>query len=130
MIKTSKFKTGAASFLLGVSLMGCATYGIYGSEEDSFLDSYQGYRVISQNNDIYIEDTERTKSTRITFTPDIDEPVARITKDGKYLIYSEGNKTDWSDRKRYLKPLKDLSSPKIEITEPEANIYYNERLKE
>jgi hypothetical protein len=126
----SKIKTGVASLLLGASLIGvngCATSGVLGPREDSFLDSYQGYRVIRQNNDIYIEDTERTKSTRVTFTPDVNEPNAWITKDGKYLFYYEGNKNDGSDRNRYLQPLKDLPSSRIKITQPEADVYWEER---
>lgn len=98
---TSKFKSnlgrGAASILVGLSLMGlagCATTGSYAVESNNmsgekFYDLKEEYRLVGKNNDVYLEKEDGTESKQVTYTPKMPEQAAFFSKDGKKIVYLE-----------------------------------------
>lgn len=101
------FKRGAASFLVGLSLMGlagCAT-GPYGttaeiyvrdpgiSDEvgyDQYFDMLGDHKLVGRKNDIYIEKIDGTESRQLTHSPN-HAKTAFFCDDGKYITYLEWN---------------------------------------
>jgi hypothetical protein len=82
--------------LIGISLLGlagCATTGNYAGGNDigyeRFFDRRGDYKLVSRNNDVYLEKIDGSDSRQITHTPDIREGGADFGRDGKYILYSE-----------------------------------------
>lgn len=134
-----KFRRGAKMLILGASLMGlagCATTGgIKQNNTDyKFLDSYNGYRVIERDSDIYLERLDGSESRRITNTPDVKESFATISKDGNYIAYNEvcGNEWEHQNHKYYIikKENDDNSRKQISFEEMRKLNIERERYKE
>ena len=83
------------SALLGASLGlgGCATGGAGYVQSnvgyEKFCDSKGEYRLVSKNNDVYLEKLDGTESRQITHTPKIQETTANFSKNGKSILYVE-----------------------------------------
>lgn len=90
--------------LLGIS--GCATtgYATGGRNEieyEKFHDSYGDQKIVSRNNDLYVEDLDGKNSRRITHTPSVKERYATFSKDMNYIVYTE-DYGSFDKRRHYL----------------------------
>lgn len=151
--KISRLRRGAGCLLIGTSLLGsallggCATIDNNGLSyydkrvldkimqeareevaQKRFKDSYNGFRIISENKDLYIEKVDGSEKRKITNTPELPETWAFITKDRGYIIYRTTDNLFLSDR-YFSQSLNKDDSNKVEISEEEYIIHRNERFK-
>ena len=82
--------------LLGsaLSLTGCATTGYAngaksGVSYDKYHDSYGEYRIVSRNNDLYVEKLDGSEKRKITNTPHLREFCAHFARKGDFIVYGE-----------------------------------------
>lgn len=114
---SSKFRRGAAGFLLGASLVGIGLMGLatlagcasikeytqpieyYQHEREvkrmeeklgyKFLGMKENKELILKDNDIYLQKIDGTGSKQITHTPQLKEHTAVFSADGNYIIFVE-----------------------------------------
>jgi hypothetical protein len=72
-----------------------------------YVNSCGEHRIVRINHDLYIEKLDGSERRQLTNTPDIEEGGAFFTKDGKYIVYFEGEPTadsriDSQDRQNYI----------------------------
>ena len=83
-----------ALILVCLALGGCATtgYATGGRNEigyEKFHDSYGDQKIVSRNNDLYLEKLDGSESRKLTNTPDLLELWPRFIENGKKIIYAE-----------------------------------------
>ena len=105
--------------LIGLSLMGlagCATTGQY----DGWVSEQRGdYKLITRNDEIYMEKLDGSESRQLTHTPNYPSGGARFIQGGKYIVYAENNGSIFDTGKAYIIPADGDDSQRKEITERE-----------
>lgn len=112
-------------FCVLMGLAGCATAGssIYSNDngmtadereiviknrqeksEQRLKDVYNGYKLISESNDLFIVKLDGNERSRITSTPEVKETWAIITKDGSCVAYKTTDQT-FLKEEIYLQPI-------------------------
>lgn len=127
MIKTGKVKTGVASFLLGVSLMGVAGCETFCPPIDTtqpyFLESREDWKLYKLNNDLYLEKLDGSENKRLTFSPGEMEWPVRFIRDGKYVVYCEMKN---GSEKYYIQPVEKNAEDRKEIRGDEFVSYIHD----
>lgn len=105
--------------MLGASLMGlagCATTGQY----DGWVSEQRGeYKLITRNDDLYLEKLDGSESKQLTHTPNYPSGGARFIQGGKYIVYGENNGSVFDTGRWYIIPAEGDDSQRKEITERE-----------
>lgn len=76
--------------VMGVFVMFFSVNG-YSADDVIVLDSRPGYRLVSKNNDLFIETEDGSQSSQVTNTPQIGEIAASFTPEGGYIRYLDEN---------------------------------------
>src|SRR3989338_1510399 len=98
-----------------IALTGCSGLGMF----NGYTWTQRGeYKIITRNDDLYLERLDGSDSKRLTHTPDKISSSARYVVDGKYIVYGEANSNQFSS-KYYIIPAEGDDAQKKEITEQE-----------
>jgi hypothetical protein len=127
--------------LLLVELVGCATTDNWGTDawnkeryreiikesaEERIKDIYNGYKLISENNDLIIEKIDGSEKRKITSSPYITEHMGFISKDGKCILYRTTDET-YSKDDFFIQPFDKDDSNKEKIDRETYSRFWDER---
>ena len=98
-----------------MGLAGCATTGQY--EMHAWAQKGE-YKIITRNDDLYLEKLDGSDSKQLTHTPAKTNTYARFVADGKYIVYGEINSNGVGSR-YYIIPADSDDSQRKEISEQE-----------
>lgn len=123
---------------IGLLLAECATTHpiAWGEVKYIFFDRIGEMKLVSRENDLYIEKVDGSDKRKITSTSEIFERDAFFSKDGRYVLY-ETDESKYlmkgvADIKysRFLQPVDENDSKKIEIDEFMYRDFKRERIKD
>lgn len=100
--------------MLGIVLTGCATTGGYEYEGHRWAQLGE-HKIITKNNDLYIEKIDGSESRRLTHTPELIEG-GRFVSGGKYFVYNEIKSYLDTHPKYYIMPTDGDDSQRKEIS--------------
>ena len=106
-----------------------------GASEYYLYDRVGDLRLVGKSKDIYLERFTSGEIRKITATPDVYEPDAFFSNDGRYVLYRAENKKRAFDKtpepasRYFIQPVDDTDLKRKEIDQFLYKDYKKERLK-
>lgn len=97
--------------------------------EKKLKDVYNGYKIISEDNDLYIEKIDGTEKRRLTNTPNVKETWGFISKDGQCVSYKTTDST-YLKEEIFVLPINKDDSLREKIDDNQWENLHSERFPE